>query len=236
MWKIWDGRNSTVFDSTRFEPRAILAFVKSFFSEIDGNFSTLGNSRNTWSDYVITRNIGVSTRPAPLPRMVEVHWWPPVNHWIKVNTDGSALGAPGAIAASGVFRDKWSVVRGCFHIKGGVGFAFEAELLAVITAINLAHDRNWLHLWIEADSMYVVHLLQSKSLDVPWRFMALWKGVIGRLQDFNLMVSHIYREGNRPADIMANGDRNEGWRPFAISEIEHAVATDMYTHSHVRVV
>ncbi|XP_057771151.1 uncharacterized protein LOC130990949 [Salvia miltiorrhiza] len=234
MWRIWDCHNSAVFDSARFEPRAVLVFVKSFFKEMDGNFGALGNNNNTWSDYLITRSIGVSTRPAAPPRMVEVHWWPPVNHWIKVNTDGSALGAPGAIAAGGVFRDKWSVVRGCFHIKGGVGYAFEAELLAVITAINIAHDRNWLHLWIEADSMYVVHLLQSKSLDVPWRFMASWKSVIDRLQNFNLLVSHIYREGNRPADIMANGDRNEGWWPFAINEIKHAVATDMSTHSHVR--
>ncbi|XP_057808992.1 uncharacterized protein LOC131023449 [Salvia miltiorrhiza] len=146
------------------------------------------------------------------------------------------MGAPGIIAAGGVFRDNWAMVRGCFHIKGGVGFAFEAELLAIITAITLAHDRNWLRLWIESDSMYVVKLLESRSSDVPWRFMNLWQNTLRILQDFQLIITHIYREGNQPADIMAHNDRTEGWWPFAINEITLAVARDMSTHSHVRTV
>ncbi|XP_057811401.1 uncharacterized protein LOC131025621 [Salvia miltiorrhiza] len=121
MWKIWDVRNSVVFEDTHFEARAVLAFVKAFLKELDSSFARMGTIRNTWGDYVIMRRIGVSSRRSPPPRMLEVHWWPPVGHWIKVNTDGSAKGAPGPIARGGVFRDKWNVVRGCFHIKGGRG-------------------------------------------------------------------------------------------------------------------
>ncbi|XP_057791145.1 uncharacterized protein LOC131008275 [Salvia miltiorrhiza] len=236
IWKIWDSRNSVIFDNVSFDHRRILAFVKSFFKELDINTKNIGTINNTWSEYLITRAIGVGSRPAPPPNMVEVHWWPPTSPWIKVNTDGSALGAPGIIAAGGVFRDHHAVVRGCFHIKGGTGFAFEAELLAVITAINIAHDRNWLNLWIEADSMYVVHLLHSRSIDVPWRFFASWKNALRLLQKFKLIVSHIYREGNQPADIMANNDRVEGWWPFAIDNIKIAAARDMSSHSHVRTI
>ncbi|XP_057770242.1 uncharacterized protein LOC130990061 [Salvia miltiorrhiza] len=192
MWKIWDARNATIFEDLQFSNQSILAFVKAFLKELDVNFQKLGTMDNTWSDYLITRELGVRGRVAPPPRMIEVHWWPPVDHWIKVNTDGSADGAPGNIAAGGVFRDNWASVRGCFHIKGGTGYAFEAELLAVITAINIAHDRGWHYLWIEADSM----------------------------------------EGNQPADVMANGNRQEGWWPFAIDEIKLAVARDMSSQSH----
>ncbi|XP_057775542.1 uncharacterized protein LOC130994516 [Salvia miltiorrhiza] len=120
--------------------------------------------------------------------------------------------------------------------KGGIGFAFEAELLAIITAINIAHDHGWMHLWVEADSMYVVRLLETCSMDVPWRFMVSWKHILRLLPDFKLIVTYIYREGNMPADIMANGEKYEGWWPFAIKEIRQAVARDMSTHSHVRVV
>ncbi|XP_057774892.1 uncharacterized protein LOC130993874 [Salvia miltiorrhiza] len=216
LWKIWDCRNAFVFDDLRFEARSILAFVKAYFKEMDSNFSRLGTIKNTWTDYVIVRSLGISSRAAPPPRMVEVYWWPPVTHWIKVNIDGSAKGAPGRIAAGGVFRDNFASVRGCFHIKGGSGFAFEAELLAVITAINIAHDRGWLHLWVESDSMYVVRLLENRSTDVPWRFLASWKQVLRRLHGFSLIVTHIFREGNHPADIMANDDRQEGWMLFVI--------------------
>ncbi|XP_057770864.1 uncharacterized protein LOC130990654 [Salvia miltiorrhiza] len=115
------------------------------------------------------------------------------------------------------------------------GFTFEAELLAVIHAISIAHNRGWFSLWVEADSEYVVRLLQARSMDVPWRFIGLWKQTIVKLSDFNMQVSHIYREGNRAADIMANQDRNEGWWPFAIEEIKLATNLDMATHSAIRI-
>ncbi|XP_057803476.1 uncharacterized protein LOC131018785 [Salvia miltiorrhiza] len=162
-------------------------------------------------DYSMIRAIVVSSRVAASPKVINVYWWPPIDDWIKVNTDGSALGAPGKITAGAFFRDKWSWVRGCFHIKGGIGFAFKAKLLAIITAIGIAHSRGWTKLWVEADSSYVVSLLETHSKQ----------------------ISHIYREGNQAADLMANPQRHEGWWPYAIDEIKHAVAMDMSSHSYI---
>ncbi|XP_057811822.1 uncharacterized protein LOC131026062 [Salvia miltiorrhiza] len=146
-------------------------------------FEKIGYMKNTWSDYLILHRIGVKTRATAPPTFISVHWWPPASPWIKVNTDGSAMGAPGNITAGGVFRDHFTWVRGCFHYRAGIGYAFEAELFAVIIAIQIAHSRGWHHLWIEADSAYVIH------------------------------VTHIYREGNKPTDIMANQNMMEGWWP-----------------------
>ncbi|XP_057803256.1 uncharacterized protein LOC131018559 [Salvia miltiorrhiza] len=158
---------------------------------------------------------------------------PPVSHWIKVNTDGSASGAPRKIATGGVFRDNVGWVRGCFHYKGGTGFAFEAELLAVIMAIQIAHSRGWFALWVESDSTYIVNLLNTRSNIVPWRFVASWNKILVILQDFNIQISHIYREGNVPADIMANENMTEGWWPHEVEEIKKAVRLDMACHSHL---
>ncbi|XP_057786898.1 uncharacterized protein LOC131004240 [Salvia miltiorrhiza] len=207
IWKIWECRNSMVFDDVTFDSRRILVFVKSYFKELDYNFKNLGNISNTWQDYLITRSIEVGSRSAPPPRMVEVHWWPPA--WMKVNTDGSALGAPGIIAAGGVFRDHHAVVRGCYHINGGIGFSFEAELLAVITAINLAHDRKWHYLWIESDSMYVFRLLETRSSDVPWRFYASWNNSLHLLQKFHLIVTHIFE---REISLLISWLTMIGWK------------------------
>lgn len=82
----------------------------------------------------------------------------------------SALGAPGLATCGGVFRNSRGFVQGCFSIKMGIAFAFEAELLAAILAIEAAAERNWCHLWLECDSTYVVNLLKSKSKEVPWPF------------------------------------------------------------------
>ncbi|XP_057774812.1 uncharacterized protein LOC130993791 [Salvia miltiorrhiza] len=223
LWIIWQGRNNAIFENIVFNHRHVLRMIKVSFQEMDANFPRLGTISNSWSDFLIVRNIGVQSRFAAPPEVINVNWWPPAHPWIKVNTDGSALGAPGAISAGGVFRDNWCHVRGCFHTKGGIGFAFEAELLAVITAISIAHARNWFSLWIEADSTYVVGLLQSRSCDVPWRFMSSWKKTLVLLNDFQIRVSHIYREGNAAADVMANYEREEGWWPFAVDAVRGPV-------------
>ncbi|XP_057786559.1 uncharacterized protein LOC131004004 [Salvia miltiorrhiza] len=234
IWAIWTQRNNCIFDNQKFEARRVIQTVKVAFKDIDVNFSKLGYMWNSWSDYLILRAVGVATRSAPPPEFVEVHWWPPVAPWIKVNTDGSAMEAPGNIAAGRVFHDNWNVVRGCFHFKGGSGYAFEAELLAIISAIQIANRCGWHKLWIEADSTYVVSLLNSRSSAVPWRFKASWNNILEMLEGFSLQVTHIFREGNKAADIMANQKRLEGWWPHEIEEIKAAVRLDMASHSHLR--
>ncbi|KAK3204976.1 hypothetical protein Dsin_019022 [Dipteronia sinensis] len=58
-------------------------------------------------------------------------------------------------------------VKGCFVVPLGQVFAFEAELLAASMAINLAWQNRWHRIWLESDSSYVVHLLVSRSEQVP---------------------------------------------------------------------
>ncbi|XP_057790991.1 uncharacterized protein LOC131008108 [Salvia miltiorrhiza] len=234
LWAIWHQRNECVFKGKVFSRQRLLQHIRITFKEVEANFSKLGCMNNSWSDYLIIRRIGVASKASPPPIFVNVHWWPPILQWIKVNTDGSALGAPGKIAAGGVFRDNHGCVRGCFHQDGGKGFAFEAELLAVILAIQIAHERNWRFLWVESDSTYIVNIFGRRDYLVPWRFVAAWKKTLGLLRDFNLQVTHIYREGNKPADIMASEGVPNGWWLHAIEAIKTAVGLDMASHSHVR--
>ncbi|XP_057790752.1 uncharacterized protein LOC131007855 [Salvia miltiorrhiza] len=196
LWAIWSHRNSCIFYNASFDHRQIIRIIKVSFKEIENTFK-LGHMDNSWKEYTILRAIGVASRAAPPMDFLSVLWWPPVSPWIKVNTDGSAMGSPGNIAAG-------------------------AKLLAVIKAIFIAHDRGWHHLWVESDSTYIVHLLSERSTAVPWRFAASWNKILSILPEFYLQVTHIYREGNKPADIMANYARDEGWWPYAIDDIKTA--------------
>ena len=53
---------------------------------------------------------------------------------IKVNTDSATFGNPGLAGSIGIFRTSHGFVKGCFAIPIGIGFAFEAELVATIHA------------------------------------------------------------------------------------------------------
>ncbi|XP_057779877.1 uncharacterized protein LOC130998474 [Salvia miltiorrhiza] len=228
------GVTRLLFYGATFGHLRVLAFVRVSFMEVNEAFPRLGHTFNTWLDYLITRAIGVSVRAAPPSNFISVHSRLLVEDWIKVNTDGAASGSPGEIAAGGVYRDKFCVVQGCFHLKGGRGYVFEAELLAVITAIAIAHTRGWNKLWLEADSRYVVKLLKEHFFDVLWHFYAAWKATLNRLKDIMFRVSHIFHEGNVFADAISNLSRMEGWWSYGIDEIKKLAIADIATHSFSR--
>ncbi|KAK3199350.1 hypothetical protein Dsin_022765 [Dipteronia sinensis] len=98
---------------------------------------------------------------------------PPAPEWIKVNTDGVALGSPGMGGCRGVFLTCRSFVKACFAVPLDQVIAFEAELLAASLAINYVWNLGWHRIWLESDSSYVVHLLLIRSDQVTWRVSSL---------------------------------------------------------------
>ncbi|KAL8525168.1 hypothetical protein ACS0TY_014697 [Phlomoides rotata] len=119
---------------------------------------------------------------------------------IKINVDGGAAGSPGSLTGGGVFRDNFGVFRGCFAVSHGRGFSFEAGLASALFAIELAHDKGWKTIWLESDSTYVVQMLKSNNIDVLWSLVTRWHRVHWLRSDMNMVVSHIFREGNAVAD------------------------------------
>lgn len=63
-------------------------------------------------------------------------------------------------------------IKRSFVIPLGNKLSFEAELLAVIYAFEAAQHYSWDRLQLECDFMYLVQLLSSGLLDVPWFFRA----------------------------------------------------------------
>ncbi|KAK4840831.1 hypothetical protein QYF36_019153 [Acer negundo] len=88
-------------------------------------------------DLLIFRRFGLQGCPSKALVIKSVIWSPPARGWIKVNTDGIAMGSLGV-------------------------FTFEAELLAASLAINFAWKNGWHRIWLESDSSYMVQLLSSR--------------------------------------------------------------------------
>lgn len=65
-------------------------------------------------------------------------------------------------------------------------------------------DKGWHNLWLESDSMLVIHYLQNRSLNPPWQIRNRWLNCLSMISSMSFHFSHIYREGNEAADALAN--------------------------------
>ncbi|KAH6832231.1 hypothetical protein C2S53_005580 [Perilla frutescens var. hirtella] len=116
--------------------------VRVALRELEFMHGKKGYMRNYVNDLVTLKALKVKPRPAPLKKVISVIWRSP-----PLGSDGSVLG--------------------CFHTEKGIGFAFLAEALAVLEALEWARRLSLDFIWLEADSVYVVSLLSARSLQVP---------------------------------------------------------------------
>ena len=119
-----------------------------------------------------------------------------------MKTDGSFQGVAHS-GYGGVFRDSNGAFQGAFSSHVSAQSALEVELLAVMEAIHIALDRHWTHLWLETDSTLVIHYYNFPLL-ILWRFRVHWLNCLHLIKQFSFCISHIYREGNKVADRLAD--------------------------------
>ena len=86
--------------------------------------------------------------------------------------------------------------------------------MGFVIAIEKASEWNWSNLWVETDSMYLVHLFNSGVGRIPWCFRNRWLRAVKMASNMNVTISHIYREGNCVADKLASrasSSQNQIW-------------------------
>jgi ribonuclease HI len=137
------------------------------------------------------------------PKIKEVVWQPPILNWVKCNCDGASLGNPGLSACGGLFRNSNASFLGAFASNLGINTSLNSELIGAMLAIEIANSKGWTQLWLESDSMLVVHAFSSSKI-VPWVLRNRWENCLLLISNMNFYVSHIYREGNHCADKLAN--------------------------------
>ena len=155
-------------------------------------------------DFIILHNLDIKGNPPKSPSIIQVTWNPPPTNWTKLNIDGAAKGAPGHAGCGGIFRTCRGFVEGCFAVYIGIKFAFEAEIMGFILAIEAASKFNWNNLWVETDSSLLVWLFKAESQNVPWRIRNRWVKALHQAKLRNVIISHTFREGNCVADKLAS--------------------------------
>ncbi|XP_061993498.1 uncharacterized protein LOC133711384 [Rosa rugosa] len=201
LWTLWTTRNKVRFDGFAFQ---LTLFKQKFLLSLRESaglaFKAISAMRS--SSLPIFNHLGLSPLQPTAPTFTPVLWKAPPTHWVKVNTDGSFHDAEHA-GFGGIFRSDEADFLGAFCNKAQVTSAIETEILAVIEALQVAKSKGWDFLWLETDSLLIVHYFKHHEA-VPWRYRVRWLNCIHLAKQMHVHVSHIFREGNCVADKLAN--------------------------------
>jgi len=196
---IWHARNQARFNDKKVHWRSSISCIIANTS-LSGNLAT-ATASSSISEFSFIKKFCVNIHPPKAPRIVEVIWHPPIHHWIKCNTDGASNSV--TASSGGIFRDREANYLLGFAENVGQENAYFAQLSAAMRAIELAKMQNWMQLWLESDSSLVVKAFKNHAL-VPWKLRNRWRNCLRITHNMQFFATHIYREGNQCADILAN--------------------------------
>ena len=108
------------------------------------------------------------------------------------------------------FKTCRGFIKGSFSYYLGIDFAFEAELIGFILAIEIAYNWNWYNLWVETDSSDLVGSFDN----VIWKFRNRWARDLILAKRLQIRISHIYRERNCVADKFASLSTTSGTKKW----------------------
>ncbi|KAK2399946.1 Polynucleotidyl transferase, ribonuclease H superfamily protein [Trifolium repens] len=133
----------------------------------------------------------------------EFGWAVPVSNFVKLNTDGASK--EGKIAGcGGVIRGSQGEWLGGFAKHIGSCSDFTAELWGVVEGLCLAQRLAFSKVELCIDSQAVVQVIESGRTRGTTEY-ALLKKIRGLLAlEWEVKISHVYRESNRCADALVN--------------------------------
>ncbi|KAH6788720.1 hypothetical protein C2S51_003726 [Perilla frutescens var. frutescens] len=140
VWSLWTFRNKAIFEIWMSSSFTLINLVRVALHEMQFMGKARGFMRNDINDLLTLKVLKVDPRPLLPKKIILVVWRPPPPGWIKINTDGSAHGAPGIMVTGRVFRLHDGSITACFHLEEGIVFAFIAELLVVFIVLEWAED------------------------------------------------------------------------------------------------
>ncbi|GKV30887.1 hypothetical protein SLEP1_g39658 [Rubroshorea leprosula] len=162
---------------------------------------------------------------------IPVEWKKPEIGWTKLNFDGSCKGKLRKASIGGVFRNHKAEFLLGYAESIGRTTSVIAELAALRRGLELVLENGWTDLWLEGDAKTLVDIIVEKrqvKCAEAQRHVNHINLIIPELN--NCIVTHIYREGNRAADKLAQiGHQLEKpklWRHIPPNEVLQIVNED----------
>ncbi|KAF5207701.1 hypothetical protein FRX31_002711 [Thalictrum thalictroides] len=129
-----------------------------------------------------------------------VYWTRPPGLFVALNVDGSAQN--GQAAGGGIIRNNKGQHIINFFNYYGTGTNNMAETRALLDGLALCMELGLDKIQIQTDSKLVVQWFGSRA-SIPWSLSKWWKEIRERAAMMNILIVHVYREGNKVADFLS---------------------------------
>lgn len=139
----------------------------------------------------------------PRLKFDKVKWELPMEGWIKVNTYGASRGNPERSSIGFCVRGEkgdliYAAVREIAEESNN-----EAEAVAILEALRLCKAKNHAQIWLQTDSLLMKNIVEE-SWKPPWYITECVEEIRRLMDEVEIRVTHIFREGNKLADHLAN--------------------------------
>ncbi|XP_009779565.1 uncharacterized protein [Nicotiana sylvestris] len=133
----------------------------------------------------------------------KVIWEFPDAGWLKVNTDGASRGNPSRSVVGYCVRDEYGDVVAVVGKEIHETTNTEAEAIAIVEALRFYRMQHFPQVCVKTDSMLMKKIMEG-VWKPPWSIAEHVEEIMQLLNGGNYVVSHIYREGNKLTDHIAN--------------------------------
>ncbi|CAN1767816.1 Putative ribonuclease H protein At1g65750 [Linum perenne] len=189
IWLLWKARNEEVFEHTHATSDQLRLRVLHWIAGVRETMKA--DSR-------------VLLNPPSEQEEILIQWNPAPEGFVTINTDGSLIQSSKKAAAGGIIRDWQGRKISVFAANLGVCSIMRAELRAADIGLMIAWDLGFRRVHLQLDSISAVHAICS-DIDEDSRHSQTIRSIQERLKkDWVVHISHIYREANKVADLLAH--------------------------------
>lgn len=190
LWWIWRWRNCYVFNRGDEIPVDARAFIRVRVDETKRSLESLA--------------VNIPAAPR-LMKEIYVNWEAPPLGWYTLNTDGAAKGCPGPAGGGAIIRDHHGTLVSALVANFGSCTSFRAEVAALVKGLELARDLMIRNLVVQLDNLACVQAMKCIEQGTgECAHLINYCRLMLSKDDWTVRVTHIYREGNRAADWLAN--------------------------------
>ncbi|KVH97022.1 hypothetical protein Ccrd_000884 [Cynara cardunculus var. scolymus] len=136
--------------------------------------------------------------------LIKVSWEKPEIGWTKLNFDGSCKCKTGKASIGGVVRDHNAEFLLGYAEAIGRTNSTVAEFVALQRGLELVLENGYKDLWLEGDCKTLVEIVAQRrhvKCDEVQKRVSCINLILPEFR--NCFVTHVYREGNRLADKLA---------------------------------
>ncbi|CAN1132504.1 Putative ribonuclease H protein At1g65750 [Linum perenne] len=188
-WLLWRARNKLIFEKLNQTPSAVGEQCEFWTSLVLSSYKT----------NQLGREVPSLARHAQL-----IAWRLGDEGWSTVNTYGSRISHTGAMSIGELIRDEKGGFVCAFCANIGNCSITRPEFRAIVEGLKLVCSLNIRKVTIQTDSWVVVSILQKEEGPSSQHVALIveFHELISR--DWELSLSHVYREANCAADYLAN--------------------------------